>query len=176
MWATPLWRFTASRSPPSRRVDGVAVGAGLNLALGCDLVVASDRSRFSAIFAKRGLSVDFGGSWLLPRIVGIQKAKELVLLAPMLSASEALELGLVNRVVGDGELDAAVEEWASTLLWGPPLALSLSKTLLNKSFESSMDQALEAEGQAQSINLASSDAREAFKAFREKRPPEFKGL
>jgi 2-(1,2-epoxy-1,2-dihydrophenyl)acetyl-CoA isomerase len=161
--------------PSIAKVDGVAVGAGLNLALGCDLVVATERSRFSALFVKRGLSVDFGGSWLLPRIVGLHKAKELVLLAGMLSAGEALDIGLVNRVVGDDQLDSAVEEWAAALLTGPPLALSLSKTLLNKSFESSLDQALEAEAQAQAVNITSSDAREALSAFREKRTPNFTG-
>lgn len=161
--------------PTVARVDGVAVGAGLNLALGCDLVVASDRSRFSEIFARRGLSVDFGGSWILPRLVGLHKAKELVLLAGMLSAGEAAEAGLINRVVALSDLDAVVEEWVATLMAGPPLALSMSKSLLNRSFEMSMEQAVEAEAQAQAINLASADAREAMAAFVEKRTPTFQG-
>jgi enoyl-CoA hydratase/carnithine racemase len=161
--------------PTVARVDGVAAGAGLNLALGCDLIVATDRSRFSEIFARRGLSVDFGGSWLLPRLIGLHRAKELVLLADVLSAPEAAAMGLVNRVVTPEQLDAAVTEWVDRLMAGPPIALSLSKMLLNKSFESSMDQALEAEAQAQAVNSASADAREARAAFLEKREPRFEG-
>ncbi len=161
--------------PTIARVDGVAAGAGLNLALGCDLIAASDRSRFSEIFARRGLSVDFGGSWLLPRLVGLHKAKELVLLADILNATEAAEIGLVNRVVPAEELDSLVSSWVERLVAGPPIALSLSKQLLNKSFETSMDQALEAEAQAQSVNSSSADAREARTAFMEKREPRFQG-
>jgi enoyl-CoA hydratase/carnithine racemase len=161
--------------PTIARVDGVAAGAGANLALGCDLVAVSDRSRFSEIFARRGLTVDFGGSWLLPRAVGIHKAKELVLLAGMHSAEDLARLGLVNRVVPASELDAVVEEWVERLLAGPPLALSMSKMLLNKSFEMSMDQALEAEAQAQAVNLLSGDAKEAFQAFLDHREPRFEG-
>jgi 2-(1,2-epoxy-1,2-dihydrophenyl)acetyl-CoA isomerase len=161
--------------PTIARVDGVATGAGLNLALGCDLIVATDRSRFSEIFARRGLTVDFGGSWLLPRIVGMHRAKELVLLADIINAEQALAMGLINRVVPEDELDVVVSDWTKTLLAGPPLALSMSKTLLNKSFETSLDQALEAEAEAQSVNSASDDAREALRAFVEKRPPQFTG-
>src|SRR5688572_3194657 len=85
--------------PTIAKVGGVAAGAGCNMALGCDLVVASDEARFSEIFARRGLSIDFGGSWLLPRLVGLHKAKELALFADIISAKEAEEVGLVNRVV-----------------------------------------------------------------------------
>jgi enoyl-CoA hydratase/carnithine racemase len=161
--------------PSIARVDGVAVGAGLNLALGCDLIAASERSRFSEIFARRGLTVDFGGSWLLPRIVGLHRAKELVLLADILTAAEAAEMGLVNRVVPIDDLDGLVADWAARLAAGPPLALSMSKLLLNKSMEMSLDQALEAEAQAQSVNLASKDGEEALAAFVEKRSPVFEG-
>jgi 2-(1,2-epoxy-1,2-dihydrophenyl)acetyl-CoA isomerase len=161
--------------PTIARVDGPAVGAGLSLALGCDLIVATRRSRFSAIFAQRGLSVDFGGSWLLPRLVGLHKAKELVLLAGMFTADQAVEMGLVNRVTEDDGIDAVVDEWVATLLGGPPLGLSLSKTLLNQSFEASLAEALEAEARCQAINVTSSDAQEAFAAFREKRAPVFTG-
>ena len=159
--------------PTIARVDGVAVGAGMNLALACDLVIATDRARFSQIFRRRALSVDCGGSWLLPRLVGMQKAKELVLLGDMLSAADAAGMGLVNRIVSPDELDEAVGSWARRLAEGPRLALSMSKALLNKSFETSMDQALEAESQAQAVNLTGPDVEEAFKAFLEKREPKF---
>ena len=161
--------------PTIARVNGVAAGAGANLAFACDLVVAADHARFSEIFAKRGLSVDFAGSWLLPRLVGLHKAKELVFLADMVSAPEALELGLVNRVVPAADLDAAVDDWATRLAAGPPLALALSKDLLNASLGRSVDEALDAEGMAQAYNFTTGDVREAIAAYHEKRPPIFPG-
>ncbi|GAB2642426.1 enoyl-CoA hydratase family protein [Nocardioides ginkgobilobae] len=161
--------------PTIARVDGVAVGAGMNMALGCDFVLASDRARFSEIFIRRGLSVDFGGAWVLPRLVGLQKAKELVLLGDIVSAAEARSLGLVNRMVPAVELDAAVGQLAARLQANPPIAASLSKRLLNDSFERALVQALDAEASSQSINLSLDDAREAFDAFRDKREPRFQG-
>ena len=132
--------------PTIAKVDGVAVGAGCNMALGCDLIVASDRARFSEIFAKRGLALDFGGTWLLPRLVGLHRAKELAFFADVISAAEAERIGLVNRVVPQAELDAFVTEWSRRIAGGPPLALRLSKKLLNEGSMLTMDQALEAEG------------------------------
>lgn len=161
--------------PTIAKVGGVAAGAGCNLALGCDLIVASDDARFSEIFARRGLSLDFGGSWLLPRLVGLHKAKELALFADIISAKEALEIGLVNRVVPAGELDSFVDDWARRLAAGPPLALSMSKAMLNNAFAVSMDQALEDEGRCQTVNFATSDTAEAMAAFLEKRDPRFTG-
>ena len=161
--------------PVIAKVNGVAVGAGLNLALGCDLIVASEQARFSEIFARRGLSVDFGGSWLLPRMIGMHRAKELAFFADILSAKEAADMGLVNRVVPAGQLDAFVADWANRLAAGPPLALSMTKRLLSNSFSMTMDEALEAEGMAQSVNAGTEDAPEAIKAFLEKREPKFKG-
>ena len=161
--------------PTIAKVNGVAVGAGCNLALGCDLVVAADSARFSEIFAKRGLSVDFGGSWLLPRTVGLHRAKELALLADICSAEEARELGLVNRVVPAEKLDAFVADWAARLAAGPPLALSMTKMMLNNGAMVSMEQALEDEARCQAVNLITEDAVEARTAFVEKRTATFKG-
>lgn len=161
--------------PIIAKVNGDAVGAGMNLALGCDLIVASEQARFSEIFARRGLTVDFGGSWLLPRLIGMHRAKELALLADIISAKEAAELGLVNRVVAPDQLDALVADWADRLAAGPPLALSMTKRLLSNSFSLSMDEALEAEGMAQSVNSGTEDTAEAIRAFLEKREPKFKG-
>jgi enoyl-CoA hydratase/carnithine racemase len=161
--------------PTIAKVRGVAVGAGCNMALGCDLVVASEDARFSEIFARRGLSLDFGGSWLLPRAVGLHKAKELALLADVISAQEALGFGLVNRVVPGADLDSFVADWARRLAAGPPIALSMTKTMLNTSFELSMDQALEDEARCQAINLSTADLAEALKAFVDKREPHFEG-
>jgi enoyl-CoA hydratase/carnithine racemase len=161
--------------PTIAKVNGVAVGAGMNMALGCDLIVASETARFSEIFARRGLSIDFGGSWLLPRLVGMHRAKELALLADIISAKEAAEMGLVNRVVPAGELDAFVADWAGRLAAGPPLALAMTKRLLTNAFSTSLDEALEAEGMAQTVNSGTEDTAEAIRAFLEKREPKFKG-
>ena len=161
--------------PTIAKVTGVAAGAGCNLALGCDLIVASDEARFSEIFARRGLSLDFGGSWLLPRLVGLHKAKELAFFAEVISAREALDLGIVNRVVPAGEIDAFVLDWATRLAAGPPLALSMTKALLNQSFSATMDEALEHESRCQTVNFGTADTLEALQAFAQKRAPEFHG-
>jgi 2-(1,2-epoxy-1,2-dihydrophenyl)acetyl-CoA isomerase len=161
--------------PTIAMVNGDAVGAGMNLALGCDLVVAAESARFSEIFVRRGLSLDFGGSWLLPRLVGMCKAKELALFGDIFSAREALELGIVNRVVPDAELRDFVQGWAERLAAGPPLAIQLNKKLLSNAFAIGLSEALDAEAAAQSVNLVSEDVREGFAAFLEKRSPIFRG-
>ena len=161
--------------PTVARVDGVAVGAGMNLALACDFVVCSDRARFSEIFVKRGLSIDFGGSWILPRLVGLRTAKQLTLLGDMIDAPTALELGLVHTVIAQDKLDAAIDELVEKLRSGPPIATSLSKAMLNEAFDVTLAQALDHEGWAQSINSGTQDAREAARAFFEKRAPRFQG-
>jgi 2-(1,2-epoxy-1,2-dihydrophenyl)acetyl-CoA isomerase len=161
--------------PTIAKVDGVAVGAGLSLALACDLVVASHTARFSEIFTRRGLSVDGGSSWLLPRLVGLQRAKELTFFGEMLSAPDAAEVGIVNRVLPAEELDSFVDDWAHRLAVGPTQAISLTKGMLNNSFAVSLEQALEDEARSQTINFASVDTAEAMSAFAEKREPEFRG-
>jgi enoyl-CoA hydratase/carnithine racemase len=170
--ALALHRIT---KPTVAKVDGHAVGAGLSLALGCDLIVCSDRAKLSMIFARRGLSLDAGASWLLPRLVGLAKAKEIALFGGMWSGEEALALGLVNRVLPVAELDAFVATWAATLAAGPPLALSMTKTMLNASAQSSMEQAVETEARCQAVNFGSRDTTEALAAFIEKREPSFIG-
>jgi len=161
--------------PTIAKVNGVAVGAGLNLALGCDLIVASDTARFSEIFTRRGLSLDFGGSWLLPRLVGLHKAKELVFLGDIISAAEAERIGIVNRVVPAAELDAEVDVLALRIAKQPPVQLSIAKKQLNQSLSVSMAEALEFEGVAQSLAFSSRDTAEAILAFFEKREPNFTG-
>jgi 2-(1,2-epoxy-1,2-dihydrophenyl)acetyl-CoA isomerase len=170
--ALQLHRFP---KPSIAKVGGVAAGAGMSMALGCDLVVAGESARFSQIFSKRGLSVDFGSSWLLPRFIGIHRAKELAFFADIIDARQAAEFGVVNRVVPDDELDAFVEAWARRLAAGPPLALSLTKTMLNNSLGLSMDQALEEESRSQAVNFGTADTLEAIAAFTQKREPQFKG-
>jgi len=161
--------------PVVAKVRGVAVGAGCNMALGCDLVVAGPTARFSQIFARRGLSVDFGGTWLLPRRVGLHRAKELALLADIIDATEAERIGLVNRVVADDQLDAFVDDWARRLADGPPLALAMTKRMLNNSMQVTLEEALDDEGAAQTVNFSTKDTMEAMRAFVDKRAPRFEG-
>jgi 2-(1,2-epoxy-1,2-dihydrophenyl)acetyl-CoA isomerase len=161
--------------PTVAKVAGVAVGAGWNLALGCDLVVATPESTFCQIFSKRGLSIDLGGSWLLPKIVGLQQAKRLALLAETIDAAEAQALNLVTWVVGSGEIDAFVEDLADRLAAGPPRALAQTKALLNQGADATLAAALANESRAQIVNFAGTDAAEAYAAFAEKRTPRFTG-
>jgi 2-(1,2-epoxy-1,2-dihydrophenyl)acetyl-CoA isomerase len=170
--ATRLHRLP---KPTIAAVDGVAVGAGMNLALGCDLVIATTRARFSEIFVRRGLAVDFGGSWLLPRIVGLGRAKELALTGRMVDADEALRLGLVLEVVEPEALAGRALELANSLLEGAPLAQTLTKQTLDAAFESSFAESVGWEGQSQSILLGTEDAAEGVSSFMEKRPPVWKG-
>ncbi|MBM3659805.1 MAG: enoyl-CoA hydratase [Actinobacteria bacterium] len=162
--------------PVIAKVDGVCVGAGLGLALCADMVWASDRARFSAIFAKRGLSLDFGTSWLLRQRVGVHLAKQIALTAEMIPATRAYEhYRLINEVVPADELDARVDEVAATIAGGPPIALSMTKRQIDNGGSSSLLQALEVETLAQNVNIGTSDMQEAFMAFFEKRPPNFEG-
>ena len=161
--------------PAIAKVRGIAAGAGMNLALLCDIVIAGETARFSEIFARRGLTIDFGGSWALPRRVGLHRAKELTLLADIIDATEADRIGLVNRVVSDDTLDKYVTEMATRLAAGPPIALAQAKRLLNNAIGSTLEQALDEEGAAQTINFSTKDTAEAVKAFLDKRTPTFEG-
>lgn len=161
--------------PTIAAVNGVAAGAGLNLGLGCDLIVASDEARFSEIFSRRGLNLDFGGTWLLPRLIGLHRAKELAFFGDVISAKEAADLGLVNRVVPAGELMATVGEMARRLAALPPINLAIIKKSLNNALTKSMAEALEFEALAQNVSFSSSDTAEAISAFVQKREPRFRG-
>ena len=161
--------------PVIAKVDGVCVGAGLGLALAGDLIWCSDRARFSAIFAKRGLSLDFGTSWLLRQRIGVHKAKEVAFTAEMMNGARAHDIGFVNAVVPAAELDRAVAELAATIAGGPPLALSMTKRQLDNAGSSSLVQAVENEALAQNVNIATDDLREALTAYAERRPPDFQG-
>lgn len=161
------------QKPTVAMVDGVAVGAGLGLAIGCDLVVASDRARLSMIFSRRALSPDGATSWLLPRLVGTARAKELAFFGEMVDAARAQRLGLVNHVVPPDELASTAATWARRLADGPALALSLTKKLLDEAWSTSLADAVEREAEYQARNLCGDDAAEAFAAFVEKRPPRF---
>ncbi|GGQ26415.1 2-(1,2-epoxy-1,2-dihydrophenyl)acetyl-CoA isomerase [Actinomadura coerulea] len=159
----PLVALQELPLPVVAKVDGPAVGAGLSLALTADLVVATTRSRFGTAFARRGLSLDTGSSWLLPRVVGLQAAKRLAYLAETLDAEEARRLGLVTWLVPPGEADAFTDDLALRLAAAPPVAVRLDKELLGRSHERSFREAVAAENVAQVVNIGtdSPTAREA---------------
>jgi len=170
--ATALHRLS---KPSIAAVDGVAVGAGMNLALGFDIVVATSRARFSEVFVKRGLTLDLGGTWLLPRLVGMARARELALTGRFVDATEALEIGLVSRVVDAADLQATVNDLARQLAAGAPVAQRFIKTGLSRSLDMTFEQAIAYEDQAQAALFASDDLREGANAFLEKRDARFTG-
>lgn len=167
--------FVMCPKPTIAKVTGVAAGAGCNLALGCDLVVATRDATFAELFVKRGLVVDFGGTWALTRALPLNKAKELALLGETLSAEEADRLGLLNRLCDADEVDAVVKDLAERLASLPPRAVMSIKENLNRASERSLDEVLEGESFAQTLMFTSQDTREALAAWLEKREPRFTG-
>lgn len=152
--ASILVRLHTMPKPTLARVDGVAVGVGMSLALGCDLVLASATARFGAVFSRVGLTPDGGLSWLLPRIVGSHKAKELTLLGRLVGAAEAADLGLANLVVSAGELDPLIADWTARLAAVSPAAAAGTLDVIDASWTSSFTGALEAEAAAQQRAVA----------------------
>jgi 2-(1,2-epoxy-1,2-dihydrophenyl)acetyl-CoA isomerase len=161
--------------PVIASVNGVAAGAGCNLALACDIRIASTQARFGEVFVRRGLHPDWGGTFLLPWLVGTAKACELIFTGDIIDAQEALSLGMVNRVVPHERLEQETRELAGRLAKGPPIAISLAKRAIYRSMESSLRSILEYESYAQSICSRSEDAAEGIRSFVEKREPVFKG-
>jgi len=157
------------------KVPGVAVGAGFGLALAGDMLWCSDQARMSAVFAKLGLSLDYGSSFLLARRIGLHRAKEVALTAEMMDGARIAQLGLANGVVPADELDEVVAGVAQRIVAGPPVALSMTKRMLDNAASSSLAQALESEAVAQNVNLGTDDLMEGLKAFSEKRKPVFRG-
>ncbi|WKX74381.1 enoyl-CoA hydratase/isomerase family protein [Streptomyces sp. XD-27] len=161
--------------PVIAAVNGTAAGLGAHLAFACDLVLAAESAVFVEAFVRRGLVPDGGGAYLLPRLIGPQRAKELMFFGDALSAPEAERLGLVNRVVPADELAKTARAWADRLAIGPTRAVALTKQLVNASLEADRAAAFAAEAAAQEINMATTDAREGVTAFVERRAPRFHG-
>lgn len=163
------------RVPTIAKVTGIAAGAGANLAFGCDLIVATRAAAFAELFVKRGLVVDFGGSWALTRLLPLHRAKELALLGETLGAEEADRLGMLNRICDDSEVDAVTKDLAARLAALPPRTVSAIKENLNRAPERTLAETLEAEASSQSLLFTSEDTREAITAWVEKREPRFTG-
>ena len=157
-------------------VNGTAAGIGAHLALACDLVVAAEEARFIEVFVRRGISPDGGGAYLLPRLIGLQKAKELIFFGDDLPATEAARIGLVNRLVPRDKLESTAAELAGRLAVGPTKAISMAKWLLNRSLDSDRRTAFDEEAWAQELIVGTADAAEGLRSFAERRPPEFKGF
>ena len=156
-------------------VNGAAAGAGMNLALACDIRLAATTAKFSQAFVKRGLHPDWGGTYYLPRVVGMAKAAEMIFTGEVIDAAEALRLGLVSRVVAPEELMGTALTLARRIAAGPPVAIRLAKHSLYANAERDLKASLEGETFAQNICFDTEDAREGIRAFVEKRDPVFRG-
>lgn len=161
--------------PVIAAVNATAAGGGMHLALACDLVLAAEEAKFIEVFIRRGIAPDAGGAYLLARLVGPQKAKELFFFGDDVSATEAARIGLVNKVVPRAELMEEVRAWAERLAAAPTKAISVTKYLTNRALESDRTTALWDEAVGQELVTGTEDCREGLTAFAERRAPEFKG-
>ncbi|MFQ5382530.1 MAG: enoyl-CoA hydratase/isomerase family protein, partial [Dehalococcoidia bacterium] len=163
------------RKPTIAAVNGPCVGAGFSLALACDIRVASEAARFSAIFVKRGISADTGATWFLPRLVGMERALEMLYTGRLVDADEALRIGLVSEVVAAERLPERAAQLASEIAHGPTLAIEINKRLVRDGLKRDLTEHVEAEQFLQAVTQNSEDAREGRLSFLEKREPVFKG-
>lgn len=161
--------------PTIAKIDGPAVGAGANLAIACDVQIASDRASVGFVFRNVGLSVDAGTSYLLPRIVGENVAKELVFTGEILDADRSLELGLLNHVWPADEFEDRANEFVAQVASGPTVALRHAKRLIDGAFDTSIERAVADEATAQGIVFETDDHEEGVRAFLDRREPEFEG-
>jgi len=161
--------------PVIASVNGVAAGGGCNLALSCDLRIASDKARFGQVFTRRGVHPDWGGIYFLPRLVGYSKAAELIFTAEVIDAQTAYAIGLVNKLVPHEELKSATFELASRIARNAPIPIAFAKRGLQNFHKWDLPQALDYEAYVLEVTMKSEDIVEGFGAFLEKREPVFKG-
>jgi 2-(1,2-epoxy-1,2-dihydrophenyl)acetyl-CoA isomerase len=169
---TAMWSL---EKPVIGAINGTAAGASCNFALSCDMIIAADTAKFIQVFVRRGLVADAGGTYFLPRLVGLPKAKELMFLGEDLTAAKALEIGLIYKVVPAEKLMEESLELAQRLAKGPTRAIGMMKTMLNKSFESDILTALDREATLQGMATSTEDVVEGVTSFLAKRSPEFRG-
>jgi 2-(1,2-epoxy-1,2-dihydrophenyl)acetyl-CoA isomerase len=174
-WQRLISAVLDCEKPVIAAVNATAAGGGMHLALACDLVIAAEEAKFIAVFVRRGIAPDAGGAYLLPRLIGPQKAKELFFFGDDVPATEAERMGLVNRVVPRDHLMAEVGAWAARLAAGPTKAIGAAKYLTNRSLESDRAAALWDESVAQELVTGTEDCSEGLSAFAERRTPEFRG-
>ena len=160
--------------PVIAAVNGTAAGIGAHLAFACDLVIAAESASFVEVFVRRGLVPDGGGAYLLPRLIGLQKTKELMFFGDKVPAADAMAIGLANKVVPDDELVAVAGEWAARLAAGPR-SIVATKWLINRSLDSDRATSFHDEAMAQDLNMTTADAQEGVASFVERRPPAFTG-
>jgi enoyl-CoA hydratase len=170
-----IFRFEDIEKPVVSAVNGYALGNGCDIALASDFVIAADNAMLGMTYTNLGLIPDLGGTFRLPRIVGLAKAREMILTGENINAEEALRIGLVNRVVPAGGLMDAAIEFAAILAQRAPIALAMAKAAINKGLSSDLASAQDFEAYIQNICLQSRDVTEAVRAFLEKRSPDFKG-
>jgi len=168
-------RMTRMDAPVVAAVHGAAAGAGMSIAIACDIVIAAENTRFMVAYTRAGLTPDGSATYFLPRIVGLRRALELTLTNRMLTAQEALEWGIVTRVVPEGELLTQADALAARLAAGPTRAYGVSKRLLHSGWTETLETQMENESQSIANSARTADAHEGITAFMEKRPPKFKG-
>ena len=166
---------TVLEKPVIAMVNGDAVGAGCNLALACDLVIAAEAARFGEVFVRLGLGPDWGGAYFLPRLIGLAKTKELLFTGKIISAREAEQIGLINQVVPADQLEETVMKLAAQLAQSATRAIGMMKTFLHKVWQMDLANALQYEAYVQSECIKTEDHQEAVRAFLEKKKPVFKG-
>ena len=174
-WQSLVTAILDCEKPVIAGVNGTAAGGGMHLALACDLVVMAEEAKFVEVFVRRGIAPDAGGAWILTRLVGIQKAKELFFFGDDVPAPEAYRIGLVNRVVSRAELRTTLEEMAARLAKGPTKAIWIAKWLTNRALDVDRATSLYDEAIGQELVTNTSDMKEGIASFVERRPAEFKG-
>lgn len=174
-WQRLISSILDCEKPVIAAVNGTAAGGGANLVLACDLVVMAETARIIEVFVRRGIMPDAGGAYLLPRLVGIHRAKELLFLGDDCDAAAAERIGIANRVVAPAELDATVGDLAGRFLTLPTKAIGFTKRLVNRTFESSREQSFDDESFFQELVVGTADSQEGLAAFAERRDPVFRG-